>query len=64
MKNIDEEIERMIAKQNDIALQLVGDMEIHEDLGNLYSCLVSKKLYHAFQKLDAELIQLHDIKTK
>ena len=54
----------MIGKQNDIALQLVGDMEIHEDFGNLYSCLVSKKLYHAFQKLDAELIQLHDIKTK
>lgn len=61
-KTIDDKIEETIGEQNDIALELVQDLEISDDLGDNYSCFISKELYHAFQKLDAKLVKLHDQK--
>jgi hypothetical protein len=61
-KTIDQKIEEAIGEQNDIALELVQDLEISSDLGDNYACFISKELYHAFQKLDEKLCKLHDKK--
>jgi len=61
-KTIDEKIEESIGEQNDIALELVQDLEISSDLGDNYACFISKELYHAFQKLNEKLCKLHDKK--
>lgn len=63
-KTIEQKIEETISEQNDIALELVQDLEISDDLGDNYACFISKELYHAFQKLDAKLVKLHDQKIK
>ena len=61
---IDQQIEDAISEQNDIALELVQDLEISNDLGDNYACFVSKELYRDFQKLNTKLVKLHDKKRK
>ena len=63
-KTIEQRIEETISEQNDIALELVGDLQISDDLGDNYACFISKELYDAFQELDKKLVKLHDKKTK
>ena len=63
-KTINRQIEDAISEQNDIALELVQDLEISTDLGDNYACFVSKELYDAFQKLTTKLVKLHDKKKK
>jgi hypothetical protein len=59
-KTTSDKIEDAINEQNEVALELVQDLEISSDLGDNYACFISKELYHAFQKLNEKLCKLHD----
>lgn len=61
-KTLDDKIEEVIVEQNDIALELVQDLQISDDLGDNYACFISKELYHAFQKSEKKLYKLHNQK--
>lgn len=61
-KTTDQKIEEVIAEQNDIALEIIQDLEISDDFGDNYSCFIRKELYQAFQKLEKKLLKLHDQK--
>ncbi len=59
-KTISDKIEEAIGEQNEIAHEIVQDLEISSDLGDNYACFINKELYHAFQKLNEKLCKLHD----
>lgn len=61
-KTIDQKIEECENRGCTIAIELVQDLEISDDLGNNYSCFINKELYHAFQKNEEKLCKLHDQK--
>lgn len=44
----------------DIALELAGDINISQDLGDNYSCFIDKELYKTFQVINKKTFKLHD----
>ena len=59
-KTLQQKIEEAYEELKDIALELVDDLDISDDLGDNYACFVDKELYSVFQKVNAKITKLHD----
>lgn len=59
-KTIQQKIDEAYDELKEIALEVVDDLEISDDLGDNYACFISKELYDTFQKMNGKLGKLHD----
>ncbi len=59
-KTLQQKIEEAYEELKDIALELVDDLDISDDLGDNYACFVDKELYSVFQKVSAKITKLHE----
>jgi hypothetical protein len=59
-KTLQQKIEEAYEELKDIALELVDDLDISDDLGDNYACFIDKELYSVFQKVSAKITKLHD----
>ena len=59
-KTLQQKIEEAYEELKDIALELVDDLDISNDLGDNYACFIDKELYSVFQKVSNNIKKLHD----
>lgn len=59
-KTIQQKIDEAYEELKDIALEVVDDLQISDDLDGNYSCFIDKELYHTFQKMNEKINKLHD----
>jgi hypothetical protein len=59
-KTLQQKIEEAYEELKDIALELVDDLDISDDLGDNYACFIDKELYSVFQKVSGKITKLHE----
>jgi hypothetical protein len=59
-KTLQQKIEEAYEELKDIALELVDDLELSDDLGDNYACFIDKELYKDFQKVSGIITKLHE----
>jgi hypothetical protein len=59
-KTTNQKLDDAFDELSDIALELVGDINISQDLGDNYSCFIDKELYKTFQVINKKTFKLHD----
>lgn len=60
ISKVNSELAGVKSDLNDLALQIVDDLNISDDLGENYSCFVDKQLYDEFRRVDKLHTQLHE----
>lgn len=59
-KRTAEKLEEATNELNDIALQIVEDLDYLEDLGDKYSCFINKELYDSFRQIEEKICKLYE----
>lgn len=59
-KTIQQKIDDAYQELKEIALEVVDDLQISDDLGGNYSCFIDKELYNTFQKMSEKINKLHE----
>ena len=59
-KTLQQKIEEAYEELKDIALEIVDDLELSDDLGDNYACFIDKELYKDFQKVSGNITKLHE----
>lgn len=59
-KTTQQKIDDAYEELKDIALEVVDDLQISDELDGNYSCFIDKELYDTFQKMNEKINKLHE----
>jgi hypothetical protein len=63
-KNLQQKIDDTYDELKDIALELVDDLNISDELDGNYACFIDKELYNEFRKVSDSITKLHNKQKK
>jgi hypothetical protein len=58
-KNLQQKIDDTYEELKDIAVELVDDLNISNELDGNYACFIDKELYDEFRKVSDSITKLH-----
>jgi len=58
-KTLQQKLDQEYEELKEIALEIIDDLNISDDLGDNYSCFIDKELYDEFKKVTGNITLLH-----